>query len=437
MNAAVRTKAYRLPLRSKFHDWLHNNPQRVATAQQWLGMLNNLQSVRQEEIACAGIRGLLNRRYQPNDRVPLDELMPAIDEELRQCAPTIAAHWKFGFRPSLEMKTMIDQRPKRVEAKAKRFVEKAENCFQHPSIGYWIIRTFYEDLATIAPNWIALDEKGKMLINHDRHGGWFSTAIEALDEMDRAIRKRFDEFGSENPDTLYDQYALMGGKNYQEWFITLPAWPLPYCDGHFKLKQLLVHIRTTERLDHDGQTLFMVEEIQSPWHADIHKHGSTTDKGKIGQDDLVAAVSFSKDWHELAIKAAICLAIKRDFTRIGFTTGKQQCERWWDMEGLMNLYDQQIPKCLKKIATQYGCTDGWATIDTRKPKGKIRYVPQKGWIAEIKDIAPIYPPVKNKEIALFYLNSRSTPIQEQIRVLTISSTLTRAVKAGEVPLFGW
>ena len=437
MNAPARAKAYRLPLRSKFHAWLHENPQRVATAQQWLGMLNNLQSVRKDEILCSGILGLLNNRYQPQDRVHVDKLMPLVEKELKHCAPTISAHWKFGFHPSLAMKNMYDQRPKRVEARAKPFIEKAKSCFQHPSIGYWIIHTLYEDLATTAPNWIALDEKGKMLIIQDCHGGWFPTAIEALDEMDRAIRKRFSECGSENPDTLYDQYAFMGGKNYQEWFITLPAWPLPYCDGHFNLKQLLVHIRTTERFGRDGQPLFMVEEIQSPWHADIRRHGSTTERSQIGQDDLVAAVPFSKDWHELAIKAAICLAIKQGFTRIGFTTGKQQCDRWWDMEGLMNLYDQQIPKCLKKIATQYACTDGWVSIDTRKPTGKIRYIPHKGWIAEIENIAPTLPPVKNKEIALFYLNSRSTPIQEKIRVLSLSSTLTKAVKAGEVPLFGW
>ena len=86
------------------------------------------------------------------------------------------SYWDQAFRPSLDVKTMIDQLPKRVEA--KRFVEKAQTCYQHPSIGYWIIRTGYEDLATVAPNWIVLDHKGKMLLSHERHGGWFPTVIQ-------------------------------------------------------------------------------------------------------------------------------------------------------------------------------------------------------------------------------------------------------------------
>lgn len=437
MNAPVHIKKFGMMLSSKMIDWLDKNPQKVATASQWLGILNNLQSVRMEEKERSGIIDYLSMHHSPSERIQVEKLMEYIDYELWQCQPIIRSHWKSAFRPSLDVKAMAEQLPKRVEAKAKKFVEKAQACHQHPSIGYWIIRTGYEDLATIAPNWIVLDHKGKMLRSHERHGGWFPTVIEAFDEMHRAIRKRFDKFGSEHPNTLYDQYALMGGKNYQEWFICLPDWPLAYSDRHFKLQQLLVHIRTTERIDHDGHPLLMVEEIQSPWHADIHKHGSSTDEDEIGQDSLVADAPFAKEWHELAIKAVIWLAIKQGFTHIGFTTGKQQCERWGKMEGLMNLYDQQIPKCLQKIASQYGCDKGLATIVTRKPTGKIRYIHPGEWEVQDANKEAISPSIKNKDVALFLLSHRSTLVKEQIRVLQISHTLRRAMEAFEIPLFGW
>ena len=439
MNAPVpdHAKQYGMMLHSKLIEWLDKNPQKVATAQQWLGMLNNLQNVRMEEKERSGILDHLAFHHAPTERIPVEQIMEFIDNELWPCQPIIRSDWKHAFRPSLDVKTMTDQLPKRVEAKAKRFVEKAQTCYQHPSIGYWIVRTGYEDLVTTAPNWIVLDHKGKMLLSHERHGGWFPTAIEAFDEMHRAIRKRFDKFGSERPNTAFDEYTFIGGKNYQEWFICLSDWPLPYRDEHFKLDQLLVHIRTTERIDHDGQPLFMVEEIQSPWHADIRQHGSTTDEDEIGQDDLVADAPFAKEWHELAIKAAIWLAIKQGFTHIGFTTGKQQCERWRNMEGLMHLYDQDIPKCLKKIAAQFNCANDWTIIVTRKPSGKIRYIPQEGWIVQDANKTPISPPVKNKDVAQFYLNSRSTPVKEQIRMLQVSPALKQAMMAGGIPLFGW
>ena len=437
MNYPVHARAYRLPLRSKLYDWLSDNPQRVATAQQWLGLLNNLQSVRKEEIERSGILELLGNHYQPHDRVLLDELMPDIGGELQQCAPTIDAHWKFGFHPSLDVKTMTDTLPKRVEAKAKPFVEKAQSCYQHPSMGYWIVRTGYEDLATTAPNWIVLDNKGKLLRGHERHHGWFPTALEAFDVMHQTIRERFHEFGREQPDTAFDMYTFMGGKNYQEWFVRLPDWPLPYRDGHFHLDRLLVHIRTTERIDCDGQPLFMVEEIQSPWHADGRVNGYTTDEDEIGQNECVADAPFAKEWHELGIKAAIFLAIKQGFTHIGFTTGKQQCGRWGELEGLMNLYDQQIPKCLKKIAGQFDCAYDQTTILTRKPSARVRADYQSGWEVLDSEHKAITPPIQTKEVALYFLEHKSPRVNEQINVLHISSALRKAVQAGAVPLFGW
>lgn len=435
MNAPVRAKASRLPFRSKLVDWLKASPQKVASPQQWQGMLNNLQNVRNEEIEQAELTDL-NFYYKPDFRIGKEEIIEIAECKLASCRATIQSHWKRAFRPTLDMKIMSDQLPKRVEAKARRFVEKAQTCYQHPSIGYWIVRTGFEDLATIAPNWIVLDHKGKMLLSHERHRGWFPTAIEAFDEMHRAIRKRFDEFGSERPSTLYDQYALMGGKNYQEWFICLPNWPLPYRDGHFGLKQLLVHIRTTERMGQDGQPLLMVEEIQSPWHADIRSYSQLAEEDK-DENNAVSDAPFAKEWHELGIKAVIWLAIKQGFAQIGFTTGKQQCERWGKLDGLLNLYEQQIPKCLKKIASQYDCTNDWTTIVTRKPTGRIRNLRPGEWEVLDAKRTPISPPVNNKDVALFYLNSRSTPVKEQIRVLQVSDKLKQAMTTGGIPLFGW
>lgn len=436
MNTQAHAKQYRLPLRSKLHDWISGLRQDKATTQQWVGMINNLQGIRREEIERTGILNDISF-FDSDDVLTRSDLAQVIAQELSACRPILKTFLHSTFRPTLDVRTVSDQLPKRVEPMAKRFVEKAQTCYQHPSMGYWIIRTGYEDLATVAPNWIVLDHKGKMLRSHARHGGWFPSALEAFDEMHRAIRNRFENFGSERPITIYDQYTFLGGKNYQEWFLCLPDWPLPYQDGHFNLKQLLVHIRTTERIDQEGNPLLMVEEIQSPWHADIHKHGSTTKAEEIGKNGLVADGPFGKEWHELAIKALIGLAIYKGHTRLGFTTGKQQCERWWDMQGLKNLYDLDIPKCLKKIASQYDCVNDWTTIITRKPAGRLAYNPEGEWIIQDENKIPLSQPVRNKDVALFYLNERSIPVKEQIRLLQISPALKQAWCTDQIPLFGW
>ena len=107
------------------------------------------------------------------------------------------------------------------------------------------------------------------------------------------------------------------------------------------------------------------------------------------------------------------------------------------MKGLMNLYDLDIPKCLKKIAAQYDCANDWTTISTRIPVGRVRRTPKGEWILQDANKSPITPPVQNKDVALYWLNDQSTRVKEQIRLLQVSPALKRAVTAGKIPLFGW
>jgi len=451
MNAPVHAKSYSLPFRSKLIDWIESTPQKSASLEQWAGMLNNLQGIRSEEIQRADLfdspilvelinlaRSMNSELATPPSTISKWELLYEAKENLSCCFPTIQSHWRQSYRPTLDVKTVHNTLPKNIEPRAKPFFDRAQTFYQHPSLGYWIIRTGYEDLMTVAPNWIILDPSGKLVLSHDRHRGWFPTAVEAFDEMHRVIHNRFDAFGKDNPATIFDQYSFLGGNNYQEWFVRLPNWPLEYRDNHFELDQLLIHIRTTERVDYDGRTLLMVEEIQSPWHADIRNNGAYTVKYELEEDgDLIADAPFGKEWHELAIKAVIWLAVQQGHNHIGFSTGKQQCQRWGELDGLMNLYDLDIPKCLKKVSTRFDCANDWATIVTRKPEGNIRYSKPDGWIVRDKDNNPVTAPLKNKEVALFYLNQRSTPVKEQIRMFSISPMLKLSMNAGDIPLFGW
>jgi hypothetical protein len=446
MHTADHRKRLYLPLYSKLVQWLENTPQKIAPYQQWSGMLRNQQGIRREEIERSGLLDMLPANL-PEDKYQLEpelerptkvDLLNEAEDKLFQCRPTLHTHWKKSYRPTLEVKTIHENLPKHIEARAKPFVDKAQTFYQLPSLGYWIIKTGYEDLMTVAPNWIILDPTGKLLLGHEKHKGWFPTAVEAFDEMHRVINMRFEAFGKDTPVALYEQYTFMGGNNYQEWFVCLPEWPLPYRDNHFNLDQLLIHIRTTERVDYDGRPLLMVEEIQSPWHADIRDHGSYTEEYELEDDeDLVADAPFGKEWHELAIKAVIWLAVKNGHSHIGFTTGKQQCARWGALDGLMNLYDTDIPKTLKKVASQYDCANDWATIVTRRPDGKIYYERGSGWIVKDTNRNPLTPPLKNKDVALHFLNQRGNMVKEPIRLLQISADLKRAMNAGHIPLFGW
>ncbi|MCR4299593.1 MAG: hypothetical protein NUV75_12755 [Gallionella sp.] len=68
---------------------------------------------------------------------------------------------------------------------------------------------------------------------------------------------------------------------------------------------------------------------------------------------------------------------------------------------------------------------------------KVASPQQWQWIVQDANKAAIAPPVKSKDVALHFLNDRSTPAKEQIRVLQVSSALKQAMTASKIPLFGW
>lgn len=437
MSTSTYLESQPLEFQSSLLSWLEHHPQRKALASQWLGMMLNQQGIRQEEIERAGLPEFLYPLRESNRRITIDELIAIAASHLEACHPVIRTSRKLSFNPTLDLTTEPDERPEHFDERARPFIEMAQTCHRHPAMNYWIIRTAYEDLITVAPNWIVLDDSGNLVsdITHDRC--WFSTAVEAFDVLHHAVRSRFDGCGHVQPDNMFEQYSLPGGKNYQEWFVCLPDWPLPYIDSHFGLDRLLIHLRTTERTDIHGQPIFMVEEIQSPWHADGRSLGMSTNIDEIGNGEVAADAPFIHEWHELGIKVAICLAIRRGFDRIGFTTGDQQCNRWGNREGLRNLYDQDVPQCLRKIVRQFGCSLDVARIETRKPIADIRYARGEGWQLRNTQGRSISPSIWNKDIALFYLENQSPKIHDDIRTLKLSPRLVQDATAGKLPLFGW
>lgn len=70
---------------------------------------------------------------------------------------------------------------------------------------------------------------------------------------------------------------------------------------------------------------------------------------------------------------------------------------------------------------------GWATINTRTHTGRIVRIGPDEWQAQDGNHRKLIPPLKNKDVAVFYLNEHSKPAKEAVRVLQISPRLKDAV----------
>ena len=96
-----------------------------------------------------------------------------------------------------------------------------------------------------------------------------------LERFDPTRRFQLDELESENSNPIYKDYTLPGGWNYREWLI---KYRRPEQDSfeqqHFPAhKNVMAHIRTTNRMGTNGEKILLLEEVQSDWHREGRRGG--------------------------------------------------------------------------------------------------------------------------------------------------------------------
>jgi hypothetical protein len=199
-----------------------------------------------------------------------------------------------------------------------------------------------------------------------------------------------------------------------------------YTTGHWPgNKNVIAHLRMTDRVDVNGTPLLLTEEIQSDWlqagrnqgfkgqgnapvqwgnNADgtfyayipvfgnvsmgqlpsgrwavITPHASRGDlnsrqeaeawvenlRGRF--DTRPPDAPFKQSWDELALKRAIRYAVDKGYRRLAFTTGQQQIERYPGLDaeqqhGMREFYDKKLPSIVRKWAKRLGGTVGKTTI---------------------------------------------------------------------------
>lgn len=158
---------------------------------------------------------------------------------------------------------------------------------------------------------------------------------------------------------LHSEYQLKGGEKYGETLVTAPGLDTEFYDkNHYPHRNLIGHMRHTERTLPDGRKAFFVEEIQSEWGQ------------QSGKKD-VPATPFAKTdhWAGLLVRAAIKKAVEVGADVVAWTTGKQQIERFEVKDskgrvvaapkpGLATFYDEVLPKVFEKQIRRFDSSSG-------------------------------------------------------------------------------
>lgn len=417
---------------SNLAHWLFNHSSGKMPAAQWLGTINALKNTPQDEIESLGLAAVLGE-VMPDAKVTKSDLCALVVKQLE--APLrleMLTRKLTRYRPEFRL-VRFDKEllPKKVR---KLLVQTVViDCFKFASFNYRIIKYRFDGgMFGSIDTCIVLDNKWEPLRPKRSY-----TMLEAVDIAYVAITQRFKRFVSLGDETLYERYSTLGaGGRYQEWLLRLPHWPESFEGGHFDLNNVLLHLRTTHWRDEQGCDFLLVDEVQSDWHASGREFGYD----RIGHDDsegVVPWVAFSKEWALLGVRVAIAIAVQKGFNRLAFVSSKVQAERYGElMDGFVQLYDQQIPDYLNKLAKQFACDFMQTSIMVSKPRHHIRYSEQRMWALQSPEQSENTHFVYNFPVAMFYLKKTGNKIKRELKVFEISDVLRKSIKQHGLPLWG-
>ncbi|MFQ5468701.1 MAG: hypothetical protein ACE5EH_00195 [Gammaproteobacteria bacterium] len=345
-----------------------------ASVSQWRNTILNMRQcgVRKDELDWSGVLTFLDRAEKNGaDSVSREELLEQVDfsnirlvltNELVRVEPN-----ELVFNEAAEI--LLSHRYERAGLTMEndryivlRYVDPLFNY----RIGYIKPQSVSEiSQSHLSSGWLVFDPDGQVLLDQ-RQGSvmsYYPDAVSAKQAASEDARRRFGLKSVLKPSDKYEYLSLHGGDDYREWLLTMPDYQKSHFTSHFTERNMLFHIRTKTRYDLGGKKLLYIEELQSDWHQQ-HIH-----KGHIPRlSEKTPDAPFSKEWPLLAVKLMLIHAIEKDYDGIAWSPGHtQQMHFQSEVDWLLQLYDQIIPKCLKQLSNEWDGVIGQTSIKTKEP----------------------------------------------------------------------
>ncbi len=227
-----------------------------------------------------------------------------------------------------------------------------------------------------------------------------------LSDPDSVARRRAEGRNVRGP-AQYEQYSIPGGKNYRELLLHAPKRRdgENYESSHWRVPNVLAHLRMSEREDRTAPRkpghgnhprMLHLEELQSDWGQDARKHGlrdvreitrlkrlraekahmitqgTARDSDVHEADSLDRAIREAEDavphhphiantnaWVDLGLKRALLEAAKGDHSRLAWTPGQEQADRYG------------LHKKFSRIHFMRGHEDDDGTLKAFGPDGRL------------------------------------------------------------------
>lgn len=163
-------------------------------------------------------------------------------------------------------------------------------------------------------------------------------------------------------DAVAEAIRLINNKRLSDW--ATDSVKNRFLGGHFSEPNILAHIRMNDRTDADGNKVLFIEELQSDWAQKGRKEGFAQSENaekykaferkmiekygvayevEMTKEEAIEAsrlydkknavpsapfVTDTKSWLSLALKRIMRYAVDNGYTKVAWTTGAQQAERY-------------------------------------------------------------------------------------------------------------
>ena len=217
-----------------------------------------------------------------------------------------------------------------------------------PVLGYRIEQVVHQTLWGAESHWQAVTYEGQV-IGDDSSQTIFPTRAAATELAASHAKKHFPKRVALG---RFSSYAWTGGESYREWLITLPYYSASYLSGHFKVRNVLAHVRCDVREGADGERVLMLQEVQSDWAQRARRAASA---GEWDEDDEVPP-PFMKEWPALTMKLIFLHAAHQRLDAVAWTRGAHQVFRYKGLgaAGLTELYDRTLPREVNRMMKPLG-----------------------------------------------------------------------------------
>ena len=125
-----------------------------------------------------------------------------------------------------------------------------------------------------------------------------------------------------------------------------------YLSGHFKVRNVLAHVRCDHREDSERKQVLLLQEVQSDWAQRARRAVST---GDLESEDEVPP-PFMKEWPALAMKLVLLHAAHQELEAVAWTRGVHQEARHNGLGAASSResYDHTLPREVNRMMKPFG-----------------------------------------------------------------------------------